>query len=147
MDAADCHSYPGPNRLTPEEFGRWIDAFISFQDTADENGKKDEDDPRWWAVFWFMCGNSDAAAPEDCWKGILEVLARRPSDKVLAVLAAGPLEDLIHRFGSQFIDRIEQQARAHSAFRDLLRGVWESGTRDVWQRVQRAQEGPTGFED
>jgi hypothetical protein len=57
------------------------------------------------------------------------------SEEVLGVLAAGPLEDLIHDKGDDFIERIELLARRDPAFRLLLRGVWESGSPAVWERV------------
>ena len=147
MSEADCPDYPespGEGRLTRDEFERWVDAYIEFQ----KGDNHPDNDPLWWAVLWFMdLGDAGGASPEDCWRAILAILTKEPDDRVLGILAAGPLEDLIETSGSQFIERIEQQARAHSSFRDLLRGVWESGSEDVWRRVQRAQDGPTGFED
>jgi hypothetical protein len=67
------------------------------------------------------------------------VLARNPPDSVLAVLAAGPLENRIYRYGPEFIERIERESRRDTPFRDLLGGVWQSGTPEVWARVQKAQ--------
>ena len=78
----------------------------------------------------------DTANAEDCWATILEILVRNPPRQVLRVLAAGPLEDLIHHVGPEFIDRIELQARRNPAFRQLLGGVWACSTPDVWARVE-----------
>jgi hypothetical protein len=74
--------------------------------------------------------------PDVAWLSIVE-LSRRPlTDKQIAVLAAGWLEDLLSRHGAEFIDRIENEARVYRAFRHLLGGVWRSSISDpVWQRV------------
>lgn len=72
-------------------------------------------------------------------RGFLAILDREPTDAVIAVLAAGRLEDLIDEHGPAFIDRIELQARRHPRFRHLLGGGWQSGTEDVWNRVLRSR--------
>jgi len=52
---------------------------------------------------------------------ILEILKIESNPVLLALLAAGPLEDVI---GADTIDRIECEARSNQRFRDLLGGVW-----------------------
>ena len=52
---------------------------------------------------------------------ILEILKIESDPHVLSYLAAGPLEDVI---SARTIDRVEREAAASEAFRDLLRGVW-----------------------
>jgi len=52
---------------------------------------------------------------------ILEILKIESNPVLLALLAAGPLEDVI---GADTIDRIEREARSNQRFRDLLGGVW-----------------------
>ncbi|WFU23920.1 hypothetical protein QA649_38950 [Bradyrhizobium sp. CB1717] len=52
---------------------------------------------------------------------ILEILKIESNPVLLALLAAGPLEDVIS-VGT--IDRIEHEARINERFRDLLGGVW-----------------------
>jgi hypothetical protein len=60
------------------------------------------------------------------------------SDRAFAVLAAGPLEDLLAYHGSEFIDRVETEARRNPRFRDLLGGVWRNTiTDDIWARVEK----------
>lgn len=68
---------------------------------------------------------------------VLAVLASKPSHKVIEVLAAGPLEDLLGYQGPNIIDRVEDEARRSPEFRHLLGGVRKSGfmTDDVWQRM------------
>lgn len=54
-----------------------------------------------------------------------------------AILAAGPLEDLIAYQGVVTIDRIEEEAKRDPSFASLLGGVWQSATiDDVWKRIE-----------
>jgi uncharacterized protein DUF6869 len=68
---------------------------------------------------------------------ILEIQRRSPPARVLANLAAGPLEDLLVYKGPEVIDQIETLAEVEPAFRSLLAGVWRNRIReDIWNRVQ-----------
>lgn len=58
---------------------------------------------------------------------------------MIGILAAGPLEDLIHAWGPAFIDRIEVQAHRDLAFRHLLGGVWRSSSEEIWKRIEVAR--------
>ena len=110
----------------------WASAYIAFQ----QDGSRSTDShPLWWAAERFM----DAPGAEDSWAAILAILAKSPPYSVLGMLAAGPLEDLIHEAGPQYIERIELEARRNPAFRHLLGGVWESSTPDIWSRVESAR--------
>ena len=123
--------------LTPSEIDAWAAAYIEAAASSDY---AKDDYPLWWAIERFMVGViSEAAEAEDCWVAILVVLSRNPTDQVLGVLAAGPLEDLIDHHGPEFIERIELLARRDPAFRSLLRGVWKSSTPEIWERVEKAQ--------
>ena len=112
----------------------WASAYIAFQQ---DGRSSDENHPFWWAAERFM---EDLGA-EYCWSAILAVLAKSPPDSVIGMLAAGPLEDLIHQAGPQYVDRIELEARRNPAFRHLLGGVWQSSTPDVWARIESARGG------
>jgi len=117
--------------IAQSEIETWVDAYIAAQSSG---RSVDVEDPNWWAIERFMdLGQRDQA--EASWIAILGVLAREPSDTVLGVLAAGPLEDLIHHWGPTFIERIEETARRDATFRALLGGVWQSSTPEVWDRV------------
>jgi hypothetical protein len=119
--------------MKSQELVAWADAYIQAQ----ELDNIETDHALWWAVQKFF--DLDHENPEACWQAILTVLAREPSQKVLGVLSAGPLEDLLHHHGPQFIDRIEVEARDDPAFKELLCGVWQSSTDEIWARVQRAR--------
>ena len=95
-----------------------------------------ESESNWWAISevsdWALTGEGDRL-----WEFILAAYKRDLPDKVVAVLAAGPLEDLLAKQGAEFIDRVEELARKDPKFNYLLGGVWRSNmTAQVWQRVQ-----------
>jgi hypothetical protein len=59
--------------------------------------------------------------------------------RVVGNLAAGPLEELLDRHGSLFIEAIEKEARSDRRMAWTLGGVWQSSMgNDIWARVQRA---------
>ncbi|MBB5204872.1 hypothetical protein HNQ51_002186 [Inhella inkyongensis] len=124
--------------MTEQDFHAWATAYIEAQSQADHINEKH---PMWWPIGKFF--DLQREHPEDCWRAILAVLDLQPSEKVLGMLAAGPLEDLIEDHGEQFIERIEIEARRRSDFRSLLRGVWKSSTLEIWARVERACEAAT----
>lgn len=93
------------------------------------------------ASMSIMCLTEDEA--EAVWRFVLRVIAKRPNDWTLGMLAAGPLEDLICEYGATFMERIETEARRDSAFRWTLHGVWSNTTpSELWGRIERAR-GPS----
>lgn len=77
---------------------------------------------------------------EALWSFVLAAYPKEMSGRVFAVLAAGPLEDLLAKFGPLYIDRIEALARQDRRFNDLLGGVWKNSmTDEVWERVTKAR--------
>jgi hypothetical protein len=62
--------------------------------------------------------------PESGWSLVLELVAAAPDDRVLANVAAGPLEDLLSRDPDGFVERVEREARRDPKFRRCLTGVW-----------------------
>lgn len=77
--------------------------------------------------------------PEHAWRGILAVLADSRAKTHFALLAAGPLEDLLSYHGSAFIERVEKEAKLNPGFASLLAGVWQfEMSEEVWVRVQAA---------
>jgi len=121
--------------MTQEEIERWAIAYIE----AEQIGKIGTDHPLWWALEQFMGVGDYEPTADERWTAILEILHRNPPQSVIGNLAAGPLEDLIHGHGPEFIERIELEARRNPAFRHLLGGVWESSTPDIWGRVEKAR--------
>jgi hypothetical protein len=121
--------------LTPQEINEWANAYIAAEELPE---KERHDSSYWWAIERFM-NMRDSAQADDGWTTILKVLDGQPSQNVIGMLAAGPLEDLIQEWGELFVDRIELEARRNPAFRHLLGGVWESSTPEVWARIEKAR--------
>jgi hypothetical protein len=119
------------------ELNRIVDAWIAGEDV--EHGAP-EHQRNWWAISQVMDWSLEGEA-ELLWRFILLTYERNISDRVVAVLAAGPLEDLLSKHGPLYIDRVEQLAQADERFNHLLGGVWRlSMTDDVWKRVQAVRK-------
>ena len=68
---------------------------------------------------------------------VLEILKLNPENKILEVLAAGPLEQVLANHGTKIIDDIESIAKTNKEFNNLLGGVWKNSmSNEVWKRVQ-----------
>lgn len=110
----------------------FVSAWIAFKKS--ESGTPDYDRHFW--AFDRVCRMSDDA--EQVWEFVLAVLAADQSMRVLAALAAGPLEHLLVDH-PQMISRVEAEAAINPQFAFLLGGVWQNDMPDdVWCRVQAA---------
>ncbi len=118
--------------MNESRFQRIVDAWTAAQDVQMD---APEFNPGHWAIQLVLRWHNK---PEMVWHLILGVLEREVSQEVLIMVAAGPLEDLLSDWGSEYIDRVEQLARTDEKFRDLLRGVWGRNRmpEDVWIRLQ-----------
>ena len=114
----------------------WAEAYIRVQDAEETLNQQH---PDYLAAYEFM-ENLKGARAEECWSGILAVVRRKPSEKVLGMVAAGLMEDLLEGAGAEFIDRIEVESRRNPTFRAMLGGVWKSGPADVWARLEAARK-------
>lgn len=62
--------------------------------------------------------------------------------RVLAKVAAGPLENLLAEHGTDFIERIEAEAKRNRRMFWTLGCVWQNSMSEaVWARVQRSAGG------
>lgn len=69
---------------------------------------------------------------------IRSVLAKVSDEEMLAVLAAGPLEDVLAKHGPEVIDEVERLALQDHRFRELLFGVWRNTVDTAtWERLER----------
>lgn len=91
----------------------------------------------------------DGLAAEDpalCLASIVEVLRRiqaRGRDELMAVLAAGPLEDLLTKSGDEVVDQVASLARRDESFRVLLNGVWCTGMKPhILEKLARYRTQP-----
>jgi hypothetical protein len=101
-----------------------------------ERGMKD-DDPRFAAHV--ALDELRTADPERCWSVILMIFELDQSDRLLANLAAGPLEDLLVTHGERVIGRVETLARQEPRFRFTIQMVWRNAiSAPVWARLRKA---------
>ena len=76
------------------------------------------------------------------WQAVLRTMQRELTEDQAALLAAGPLEDLLARYGARFIERVEAEAKQSPAFAHRLGGVWRQGMpSEIWHRVETARAG------
>ena len=120
----------------PINLETWANAYIEIYSIEQ---KIDTDHQLWWAVERTLHGLRRDQA-EELWDFVLLVLSKKPNERVLSCLAAGPLEDLVAYDGKYFIDRVELLARQDPAFKHLIGGVWQNQTPpDIWSRVEQCR--------
>ena len=121
--------------MDKSELQKVVDAWIAGQDA--EEGSP-EYKSNWWAIQRVIDWGVLNYKPELLWRFILAALQQELSDKVVPILAAGPLEDLLNKHGTDYIDRIEDLARKDEPFNHLLGGVWidDTMTDEVQERLK-----------
>ena len=113
------------------DFEKMVDAWLAGRRAGAGDSKWADD-----LLFEWTFANE----PENLWRFVCAAYTRDMPMEDFAVLAAGPLEDLLANFGPDYIDRVEELARRDSKFGDLLGGVWKNTmTEEVWHRVQKAR--------
>jgi hypothetical protein len=79
--------------------------------------------------------------PENGWLVIQEIATKEISEEVMAVFAAGPVENLLSRHGPLFIDQIEEKAQNDPKFNFVLGGVWQNlMTDEIWKRIKKIRK-------
>ena len=111
--------------------------------TPEERREEDAEADRHGFWAWEAVNALVREQPERAWSMILRLVELSPDDRVLANVAAGPLEDLLKFQPYAFIDRVENRARTDAKFRRCLSGVWgwSSIPDDVQGRMRRTWEG------
>jgi hypothetical protein len=73
--------------------------------------------------------------PDEWWELVLDMIRLAPED-CLGRVAAGPLENLLSRYGDDVIDQVEAESRTDPRFARTLRGVYRMTMSDqIWHRV------------
>jgi uncharacterized protein DUF6869 len=120
--------------LTDEvEKQRLVASWIALHHAGEDSAARD-------ANFWAYenLENLRRGSPDECWELIHAIRQADASDKILANLAAGPMEDLFVDHGHRYIDDVERLARTDAQFRKMLGAVLKNGIADdVWLRIQR----------
>jgi hypothetical protein len=117
----------------------WIAGVVCGRDERGQPTKEHE--KNWWALEIVMNWKHDNQH-ELLWSFILAVHARDTNGESSGHLAAGPVEDLLSEFGSDYIERVEALAASDVRFKTMLCGVWQDGMSDeLWRRIQLASSG------
>jgi hypothetical protein len=122
--------------LSQDEVLRIAKAWIEYARLP--NGPR-HNDSNFWA--WERLVELVLHNPEDGWSVIDTIRHLDGSDPVLAILAAGPLEDLLACHGDKFIGRVEALARRDRQFRKGA--VWKNDMSDELWACVRAVAGPS----
>jgi hypothetical protein len=105
----------------------------------------DADDAEWmyvWVVEMLQ------EHPDEAWPVLQALVAVARDDRELAVVAAGPIEEVLVAHGPLVIARVETQAAQDPKFRRALSGVWRSEIAEaVWVRVSSARGDEPGLDD
>jgi hypothetical protein len=91
--------------------------------------------------FWAFDDVCDLLSqdPERLWRITLCMISRTSDETTLAYIAAGPLEDIIAKHGSVFIDRVELIAKNDPQFFRALKHVWGHirFKPEIYERIQK----------
>ncbi len=117
----------------PADLAQLVEAWILGHRPA---SSRREREPYDWAADRLDALASDR--PGEALAVIWAILERSDDERVLANLAAGPLEDLLVRHGPEVIVAVEARARVDARARKLLGAVWRNAIAEaVWQRLRK----------
>ncbi len=107
-------------------------AYYSYQAT--------QDDADAWA--WERVNVLGFERPTDKWSQLLALVAAAPDDIQIALLGAGPLEDLLRYHASDVVELLEGEIQGNARLRAALANVWLQGAHpvranDAQRRVER----------
>lgn len=91
------------------------------------------------SLSWVMDSIDDIIRSDGslAWRVIDEVRRINGSDRILANLAAGPLEDFLVIHGESHISRIEEAAKNDPQLRKLLGATWKNQmSEELWARIR-----------
>lgn len=139
-----------PDALPPGDLpvARLAERWLGYMQAAQaDEAAAPQDVPDFWTASLVM--DLARIAPGLCLDVVLAALSLCRRSEEVALIAAGPLEDLIALSGAQVIDRIEAAAAASPRFRLALTGVWPEGSAGtpLWQRIEAARAGQAGLDD
>ena len=122
--------------MTPEQKETLIQEWISAQEAWDKNENSDN---LHWAIEKLI--HLPEEDPESTWDVILGILEKDPSDKIIDILAASPLEDLMTYHGEKYINHIEDEIKHNTRLKKCMRGVWlDSKDTPVWKKFYELAE-------
>ena len=100
--------------------------------------KTETGSPEYEELFWAFEQMHDLFRHEylKAWRVILLIWSMDQSLRIKQNLSAGPMEDLIESHGDEMITFVEDEARREPTFANMLGGMWESGSDEVWARIK-----------
>lgn len=122
--------------------------FLAFLRAGDEANPAPEDHPDAWTFA--LVDKLTEHHPAQALEAIRAMLAACDSPDDVALVAAGPLEDLIQRHGPELIDEIEALAGRAPRFAYALTGVWppeDGGHPLLWARIEAARRDVPALDD
>lgn len=136
-----------PGSLPPGDLplDRLTERLLTYlRDTAADDPSEAalRDHPDAWT--YLLCDSLCSDHPDTGLALVHRLLRQVATPGDVAMIAAGPLEDLIVRHGATLIDAIEREAAASARFRFALSGVWPQDANPlVRARVEAARgDGP-----
>lgn len=89
------------------------------------------------STFWSFSVISDLVrhCPEKAFLVIDEVLRLSDNDAVLCNLTAGPLEELLAKYGDAVMPQIEPRVKNSRKFRDLFSWMYPVGSEAFWNQI------------
>lgn len=121
--------------------------YLAYLRAGDEDTPPPDDHPDAWTSDVFFVLTQDH--PELGLAATLAAIAACETPEDMAVVAAGPLEDLIAQHGAALIDAIETRAAGDPRFAYALTGVWPQGNQGtlLWARIEAARRDVPGLDD
>jgi len=96
-------------------------AWIEFQELG-SNPSAEQEAPLIWA--YDAAHDLVARSPYLAWKFVLSVVELSKDERVLGMLAAGPVEDLLVGYGAEILPDVLSSLPSNPALRRVLAGVW-----------------------
>jgi hypothetical protein len=79
--------------------------------------------------------------PDKAWDLILKILKEDDSQEIMNSLAAGPLENLLGKYGKELMDRVKKEAISNEKFNYLLGGVWQNTIDgEIWNEIEKIRK-------
>ncbi len=105
--------------MNPSQRERLVETYLAHADAVSH----DRADPE---GYWSAAAIDDMIRGdvESAWPLVRELLRKAADDRMLAFIAAGPLEDLISLHGWALMERVAEAARSDQKLRRALTGIW-----------------------
>lgn len=139
----------GEDALPPGDLplDRLAERYLAYLRAGEEDAPPPDDHPDAWTSDVFIALTQDH--PQLGLAATLAAIAACQTPEDVALVAAGPLEDLIAMHGATLIDAIEERAARDPRFAYALTGVWPPDGIGplLWARIEAARRDVPGLDD